>query len=115
MANSERLKDLDPDPIVHRWSRFAIEVFENEQVRPLYASKGFLRAKIGPPQARLTGTSDDAGGSNIEILIPITPGPQYSWGGVSWKGNLAVLSTTLDGEVGPKVGEIADGMKIEMS
>ena len=114
-ADSERLKDRVSDIKGQPFSRFAIEVFENEQVRPLYASKGFLRAKIGPPQARLTGASDVAGGSNIEILIPITPGAQYSWGGVSWKGNLAVLSTTLDGEVGPKTGEIADGMKIETS
>ena len=49
-SNSERLKDRIPDIKGQSYSLFAVEVFENEHVRPLYASKGFLRAQIGPPQ-----------------------------------------------------------------
>jgi outer membrane protein insertion porin family len=112
-TESERLKDRLSDIKGQPYSRFAIEVFENEQVRPLYASKGYVRAEIGPPQPRMTGKPDDPAGSNIEVLIPISPGPVYSWNGVSWKGNTAILSANLDAAVGIKTGEVADGMKIE--
>ena len=112
-TDSERLIDRVSDLKGQPYSRFAIEVFENEQVRPLYASKGYLRTKIGPPQPHVPANSDDAAGSNIDVLIPVTPGPLYSWNGVSWKGNLAVLSANLDGMVGIKAGDVADGMKIE--
>jgi outer membrane protein insertion porin family len=112
-GDSERLKDRVPDIKGQPYSRFAIEVFENEQVRPLYASKGYLRPKIGPPQPHMQGNANDSGGSNIDVLIPVTPGPLYSWNGVTWKGNLAVASASLDGDVGIKTGEVADGTKIE--
>jgi outer membrane protein insertion porin family len=114
-TESEPLKDRLPDIKGQPYSRFAIEMFENEQVRPLYAAKGYLRAKIGPPEPRMAGTSDDPEKLNIEALIPIAPGSQYSWNGASWKGNLAILSANLDAVMGIKAGEIADGMKIEES
>jgi outer membrane protein insertion porin family len=112
-ADSQRLKDRLSDIKGQPYSRFAIEVFENEQVRPLYASKGYLRAKIGPPQPRMTGNTGDSGEANMEVLIPVIPGPVYSWNGASWKGNIYVLSAKLDGLVEIKPGEAADGMKIE--
>jgi outer membrane protein insertion porin family len=113
-TDSERLKDRVSDIKGQPYSRFAIEVFENEQVRPLYASNGYLRAKIGPPQAHSTGNPGDPAASNIEVLIPISPGPLYSWNGASWKGNTAIASASLDAAVRIKTGEVADGMKIEL-
>jgi outer membrane protein insertion porin family len=112
-GDSERLKDRVSDVKGQPYSRFAIEMFENEQVRPLYASKGYLHAKIGPPQSHMTGNADDSGASNLEVLIPITPGPVYLWNGAAWHGNTIVPSANLDGLVGMKPGEMADGMKIE--
>ncbi len=53
-TSSEPLKDRVPDIKGQPYSRLAIEIFENEHVRPLYASKGFLRAQIGPPKVTLT-------------------------------------------------------------
>jgi outer membrane protein insertion porin family len=111
--DSERLKDRVSDIKGQPYSRFAIEVFENEQVRPLYASKGYVRAKIGPPQPHISGNADDPAALNIEVLIPISPGSVYSWNGASWHGNTIVPSANLDGVVGMKPGEVADGMKIE--
>jgi outer membrane protein assembly factor BamA len=111
--NSERLKDRVPDIKGQPYSLFALEVFENEHVRPLYASKGYLRAQIGPSQAHLIPDMNDPKETAVELSIPINPGPAYSWKGVSWQGNMAVESASLDGAVELKPGEIADGMKIE--
>jgi outer membrane protein assembly factor BamA len=112
-ANSERLKDRVPDIKGLSYSLFAVEVFENEQVRPLYATKGFLRAQIGPPQTHLIPDVNDPKETAVELSIPIQPGPVYSWKGVSWQGNMAVQSPSLDGAVELKPGDVADGMKIE--
>jgi outer membrane protein assembly factor BamA len=112
-ANSERLRDRVPDIKGQPYSLFAAEVFENEQVRPLYVSKGFLRAQIGPPQTHSIPDANDPKENAVELSIPITPGAVYSWKGVSWQGNAAVQSSDLDGTVELKPGEIADGMKIE--
>ena len=112
-ADSERLKDRLSDLQGQPYSRFAIEVFENEQVRPLYVSKGYLRAQIGPPQLRLAGNPDEPGGSSAEVLIPISPGQVYLWNGASWQGNTAFSSASLDGVVGMKSGDVADGIRIE--
>ncbi len=105
-VDSERLKDRVSDIKGQAYSRFAIAIFENEQVRPLYAAKGFLGAQIGPPQSHL-----DANG--VDIVIPITPGAVYSWKGVSWQGNIAISSAALDAASPMKSGDVADGMKIE--
>jgi outer membrane protein assembly factor BamA len=112
-TNSERLKDRMSDIKGQPYSRFAIEMFENEHLHPLYASKGYLRAKIGPPQANLTIDTNDPLKSAVDILIPITPGAIYLWNGISWQGNTAIASTSLDGAMELKPRDPADGMKIE--
>jgi outer membrane protein insertion porin family len=114
-ADSERLKDRIPDIKGQPYSRFAIELFENEQIRPLYAAKGFLRAQIGPPLAHLISDAANPAGTAVDIQIPIAPGSPYIWKGASWKGNMAFLSANLDEALQEKPGELADGMKIEAS
>jgi outer membrane protein assembly factor BamA len=110
---SEPLKDRVPDITRHPYSRFAIEIFENEHVRPLYDSKGFLRAQIGPPKPTLTVDVVDPAMPGVDVLIPVTPGPVYSWKGVSWQGNSAIATANLNGAVELKPGDNADGTKIE--
>jgi outer membrane protein assembly factor BamA len=112
-TNSERLKDRVPDIKGQPYSLFAVEVFENEHVRPLYASKGFLRAQIGPPQTNLIPDMNDPKEPAVDLSIPIIPGAVYSWKGVSWQGNVAVQSPDLDRAVDLKPGDVADGMKVE--
>ena len=112
-TDSEQLKDRIPDLKGQPYSRLAIELFENEHLRPLYASKGYLRAQIGPPQPHLTSDSNNPAGPGVDILIPVTPGPVYAWNGISWQGNTALASTILDGAVQLKAGDSADGMRIE--
>lgn len=112
-ADSEPLKDRVPDIKGQPYSLFATEVFENEHVRPLYAAKGYLRAQVGPPQTQLIPDVNDPKESAVALTIPITPGPVYSWKGVSWQGNRLVDSSNLDANVDLKPGEMADGMKIE--
>jgi len=112
-ANSERLRDRIPDIKGQPYSLFAVELFELEQVRPLYISKGFLKAQIGPPQVQLVSDVNDPKSSAVDIVIPVHQGAAYTWKGVSWQGNMALLSSTLDSMVTLKPADLADGTKIE--
>ena len=112
-ANSERLRDRIPDIKGQPYSLFAVELFELEQVRPLYISKGFLKAQIGPPLTQLVPDANDPKSSAVEIVIPVHQGAAYTWKSVSWKGNMTLLTSTLDSMVVLKPGDLADGTKIE--
>jgi outer membrane protein insertion porin family len=112
-ASSERLRDRISDIKGQPYSLFALELFEYEQVRPLYFSKGFLRAQIGPPQTQLVPDMNDPKVSAVDITLPVHQGAAYMWKGVSWQGNTAQLSSSLDSMVNLKPGDTADGIKIE--
>jgi outer membrane protein assembly factor BamA len=112
-AKSDRLNDQILAIKGQPYSRLAIELFESEHIRPLYATKGFLRAQIGPSVAHLTPDAGSPASTGVDILIPVTPGAVYTWKGASWQGNVAFPSAALDATLQLKPGDVADGMKIE--
>src|SRR5882757_9940510 len=95
------------------YSRTSIDMFLTEQVRPTFLQKGFLRAKLGPPEVRLTGNPNKKLPEQIPVYVPINPGAVYRWKGVEWSGNSVLSTITLTNAVGLKSGDIADGMAIE--
>jgi outer membrane protein insertion porin family len=95
------------------YSRMAIDLFLSEAVKPIYLQQGYLRVKLGPPEVRLTGDPNQKLPSQIPVYVPVAPGDIYHWKEVRWTGNTLVSEFTLDGLLGIKRGEIADGMQIE--
>jgi hypothetical protein len=115
--SSERLRDRNHDLIGKPFSRFAIELFENEQVRPLYLSTGHLRVQFGEPDlgARGGAQPETSLPSEVPVKIPITPGPVFHFSGVTWSGNNALTGTALMPLLLVKSGELADGMQLTAS
>ena len=95
------------------YSRTSIDMFLTEQVRPTFLQKGFLRAKLGPPEVRLTGNPNKKLPEQIPVYVPINPGAIYRWKGVEWNGNSVLSTITLTNALGLKSGDVADGMAIE--
>jgi len=95
------------------FSRSAFELFEFEQVRPVYLSHAFLRVKLGRPLPRFSGNPNEPLPDSVVVLAPIEPGPAYAFGGVLWNGNTLIPSAELDKLVELQSGEIADGIKVE--
>jgi outer membrane translocation and assembly module TamA len=95
------------------YSRMAIDLFLTEAIRPIYFKKGCLHAKLGPPEIRLTGNPNQKLPEQIPVFVPVDPGPVYRWKEVHWAGNAAVSEFTLNGVLGLKPGDVADGMQIE--
>ncbi len=105
----QQLAELKGKP----YSRMAIDLFLTEQVRPAYQKQGYLRAKLGPPEVRLTGNPNQKLPEQIPVYVPITPGPVYHWKGVEWTGNSVLSSITLTGDLRLNVAEVANGMELE--
>jgi len=98
----------------HPYSRMTINVFLAEQIRPIYHQQGFLQAKIGPAEVRLSGDPNQQKlAEQIPVYVPCVPGTIYRWKGVEWKGNAAISSVTLTNTMGLKAGDVANGQAIE--
>jgi outer membrane protein insertion porin family len=95
------------------YSRMTIDLFLTEAIRPVYLKQGYLRAKLGPPEIRLTGNPSQKLPDQIPVFVPIAPGAVYHWKDARWTGNVAISEFTLNGLLGLKAGDIADGMQIE--
>lgn len=104
----ERLSDIVGKP----YSRSALELFEFEQVRPIYFAHGYLRVKFGAPAAHVPANTNAS--SPVTLSVPVDPGASYVWGGIAWSGNSALPSTVLDTLAKLKFGDPADGLKIEL-
>jgi len=96
------------------YSRMTINVFLAEQIRPIYQQQGFLQAKIGPAEVRLSGNPNQQKlEEEIPVFVPCVPGAIYRWKGAEWKGNAAISSITLTNVLGMKAGDVANGQAIE--
>lgn len=95
------------------YSRMAIDLFLTEAIRPVYLRKGRLHPKLGPPEIRLTGNPNQKLPEQIPVFVPSDPGPVYRWKEAHWAGNVTVSEFTLNGSLGLKPGDVADGMQIE--
>lgn len=95
------------------YSRLAIDLFLHEAIRPIYQEQGYLRAKIGPAEVRLSGNPNQKFPEDIAVYVPCEPGALYQWKEAQWSGNEAVSTETLKQSIGMKPGDPANGMTIE--
>ena len=98
------------DVVGQQFSRTLVELFEFEQVRPVYLSHAFLRVRFGAHIAKITGSG---GSARVTVVAPIERGPAFAWSGVVWSGNSSIASAVLNGIIALKPGDAADGMKLE--
>ncbi len=97
------------------YSRSRVELFEFEQVRPVYLAHSYLQVQFGPTTAQFASKSPSSLSGPLIISAPIIVGPAYQWGGVEWKGNSSIASPNLDQLVDLQPGTPADGNKIEVT
>ena len=113
LNSSQTVRQQLPELLGKPYSRTAIDMFLTEQIRPTFLQKGFLRAKLGPPEVRLTGNPNKELPEQIPVYVPVNPGAVYHWKGVEWSGNSVLSSITLTNNLALKSGDVADGMAIE--
>jgi outer membrane protein assembly factor BamA len=111
-ASDKRVQDHLSDILGKPYSRYTIELFDFEQVRPVYLDHGKLRVHFDEPNARISGDPTKPMPDAVKVLVSIRPGQTYKWGSVAWSGNSVLASSYLDGLIGMKAGEPVDGMKL---
>jgi outer membrane protein assembly factor BamA len=109
LAVQQHISDVRGKP----YSRLTIDVFLAEAIRPIYLENGYLKAKLGPAQVRLSGNPNNKFPEAIPVYVPCTPGPVYHWKNVQWNGNNALSSETLTRVMRLNAGDMANGMAIE--
>jgi len=109
LAVQQHLSELLGKP----YSRMTLDLFLSENVRPYFLQQGFLRAKLGPPEVRLTGNPNQKLPEEIPVYIPVSPGTVYHWRILDWIGNSALSTITLASVAGMRPGDIANGMDME--
>jgi outer membrane protein assembly factor BamA len=106
---AERLSDIIGKP----YSRYTLDLFAFEYLRPVYLSKGYLRVRFAAPEIRFIGDPRQALPDTVSARLKIETGPVYKWGGITWSGNSAFDAASLDQMTGLTAGEPADGNKIQ--
>jgi outer membrane protein assembly factor BamA len=95
------------------YSRTAIDVFLAEQIRPVYSKQGYLQAKLGPAEVRLSGPPSAQLPEEIPVFVPVNAGAVYHFLAAEWSGNNVLSSISLDSFLGLKSGAVGDGLEIE--
>src|SRR3984957_4647070 len=111
-TNDHAVQQSGASLIGQPYSRSAVELFEFEQVRPVYLTHAFLHVQFGRPGARIPSEGAQPGSTAVVVMVSIAPGPAFKWGSIAWAGNSVISSGELDAIVTLKPGDIADGNKI---
>lgn len=78
---------------------------------PMYRQLGYLRAQVLGTAAAIG--SVPACSSGVVLSATVAEGLQYSWKGARWAGNQGLATAELDALLGFKVGDVADGAKLD--
>ena len=105
----QHLSEINGKP----YSRTTIDVFLAEQIRPVYLRQGYLKAKLGPPEVRLSGPPTAKLPEQLPVYVPVATGDVYHFGDAQWSGNNVISSIGLDAYLGLKNGAVANGMEME--
>jgi len=111
-GSDKRVRQRLDDVVGKSYSRFAVDMFLQEQVRPVYLEAGHLEVHFGKPKALFTGNPNRPLENSVLVRIPVEPGPVYKWNGAQWTGNAAFGPAALNGYLRITLGEVADGNKI---
>jgi outer membrane protein assembly factor BamA len=105
----QHLSEINGKP----YSRTTVDLFLAEQIRPVYLRLGYLKAKLGPPEVRLSGPPTAKLPEEIPVYVPISAGEVFHFGDAQWSGNNVISSIALASYFGLKTGAVADGMEME--
>jgi outer membrane protein assembly factor BamA len=105
----QHLSEINGKP----YSRTTIDVFLAEQIRPVYLRQGYLKAKLGPPEVRLSGPPTAKLPEELPVYVPVATGDVYHFADAQWSGNSVISSIALGAYLGLKNGAVANGMEME--
>jgi outer membrane protein assembly factor BamA len=88
-------------------------IFVTSALLPVYHRRGYLRAKFGAPEPKVSSATSGSAPIAVDLSLPVNEGPQYTWSHVEWAGDRELTVADLENLLGMKVGEIANQDKID--
>ena len=81
--------------------------FEEDAARAVdfYQREGYARARIGQPEIKVLRESKDGGTRWVELRIPVTEGPRYRMGELTFEGNKVLTAAQVRPIYKLKAGE----------
>ena len=110
-VSEEKLAATMKSETDQNYSREAAAAFPQYGLYPLYYELGHLRATFGAAVAKPDTTAKCENG--VDLTIPVNEGLLYCWASSQWSGNQVLTPAQLDGALGMKAGEIANGKKFD--
>lgn len=117
-AELPALKDAARRVFDREYSRTVLRSLTEKQLLPVYYSRGYLKASFGEPEPKVVSqpsASNDQGLPNmtiVDVVFPVTSGPQYKLKSLEWSGNQAISTDTLAKMVRAEPGKPANTVRI---
>ena len=89
------------------WKETAFEE-DAQRVVDFYQRKGYAKARVGQPEIKVLRESKDGRTRWVEVVIPVTEGPRYRMGDITFEGNKVIRPEFLRGLYKLKPGEWYD-------
>jgi outer membrane protein assembly factor BamA len=91
------------------YARSKLRVLEKFNLLPIYTSRGYLKATIGDPQAKV---AEDGAKTLVDVSFPVQRGVQYKLGDLQFSGNSALAADQLRPMIHLKSGEAANAVQL---
>lgn len=111
--SEDKLRDRSKELKASEYSRVFVSLFTENNLIPLYREVGQLKAAFSPPLAKPENTANCKSG--VELTIPVDEGLIYKWNKAEWTGNQAIAAQELDGLLGMRAGQPANGVKLDQA
>lgn len=100
------------------YSRSVLHALVEKQLLPVYYSRGHLKAAFGEPQPKVVkqpSAANDEGARNltvVDVVFPVTPGPEYKLKSLEWSGNEQISADTLQKMIRAEPGQPANTIRL---
>ncbi len=105
-AGSEELPALNAaaeDLVGKDYVRTEVQSYAAKNLLPIYLERGFLKAAIGDPQAKVLKDTEEE--TLVQVQLPVTPGHPYKVSGFKWEGNSAFPAEKLQSMIHAQPGQ----------
>jgi outer membrane protein assembly factor BamA len=103
-AAADKLVDAD-------YLRSDLEVYATAHLLPVYLERGYLKASIAEPQAKVVRETADE--TQVAVDFPVAPGLQYKVSSFEFEGNTAFSTDKLQNLIHAKPGQVANGLRLK--
>ena len=101
------------------FSRSRLNQLVQRDLLPIYHARGYLKATFGAPEPKAvempSAESLEEGPRNqtvVDVILAVTPGPQYTLKSLDWQGNHEFPAATLDKMVRIETGKPANSSRL---